>query len=156
MHWSIVHTLLPSAQPKDTGIRIQITNKVIAIKHRHGCEILNGFANCVHGYFPFVTEQTGQVGQFADVVVVANEFAGVVVEQIGHVGQFADVTVGQFTGACVGDVVGTVKFRVQASFLLLPPSYICVDVCVHVVDRFAFIFFPFLLARFTRRFSRFR
>ena len=58
-----------------------------------------------------VVEHTGHVGQFADVVVVANEFTGVVVEQTG-----------QSTGACVGDVVGMVKSRVQASFLRPPSS----------------------------------
>ena len=71
-------------------------------------------ASCVHGYFPFVTEQTGHVGQFDEVVVVANEVAGVVVEQTG---QSTGVVVGQFAGACVGDVVGTVKSKAQASFL---------------------------------------
>ena len=64
--------------------------------------------------------------QFAEFVVVAtNEFADVAVEQTGQstgvvveqTGQFVGVVVGQFICACVGDVVGTVKSRVQASFL---------------------------------------
>ena len=89
-----------------------------------------------------VVEQTGHVGQFAEfVVVAANEFTGVVVEQtghVGHVGQFSEVVVvanefagvvvehtGQFTGTCVGVVVGTVKFRVQASLSVSPNITIC-------------------------------